>query len=129
MSQSPHQILSRLHAIRHRLSWITREIQRERFRLAFATHRTELIDIELHMATALDNANQALADLTTEVDATVTFLGTPHPTDAQVQAVADGVNSQTARLTAARTAAAGAPAAAPATPTPPATPPATPPTA
>lgn len=124
---SAHQILSRLRAIGHRIARIQHELRHVRTKLLFVNNRSELIVIETIMATALDNANQALADLTTEVDATVTFLGTPHPTDSQVQAVADGVNAQTARLTAARTTAQGAPAAAPATPTPtPATPPATP---
>ncbi len=47
---------------------------------------------------ALDNLNKAVADLTSTVDSVVVTLGTPHPTDAQVQAAADSINGQTERL-------------------------------
>lgn len=50
------------------------------------------------MASALENLTTAVADLTTAVDAAVTVLNTPHPTDAQVQTAADAVNAQSARL-------------------------------
>lgn len=50
------------------------------------------------MASALENLTTAIAGLTTSVDAAVTVINTPHPTDAQVQAAADAVNSQSKRL-------------------------------
>lgn len=50
------------------------------------------------MASALENLNAAVAKLTTSVDAAVTVINTPHPTDAQVQAAADAVNAQSVRL-------------------------------
>lgn len=114
-----HHILARLRAIRHRIVHIGESVQALRRRLIEATTRRELERIAEHMASAIDNLNTAVTDLTTEVDADIAFFGVPHPTDAQIQSAADAVVAQTARLTAARTAASGAPTPAPATPTPP----------
>jgi hypothetical protein len=49
----------------------------------------------------LENLTKAVTDLTTAVDGAVTVLNTPHPTDTQVQAAADAIQSQIARLNAA----------------------------
>jgi hypothetical protein len=58
---------------------------------------------------ALENLTAATQNLTASVDAAVTVLNTPHPTDAQVQSAADAVNAQTARLNSAVTPPAPAP--------------------
>lgn len=50
---------------------------------------------------ALENLTASVASLTTSVDNAVLVLGTPHPTDAQVQQAADAINAQVARLNAA----------------------------
>ncbi len=50
---------------------------------------------------ALDNLNASLVKLQASVDAAVTEITTPHPTDAQVQAAADTIQAQAARLDAA----------------------------
>lgn len=50
------------------------------------------------MASALENLSDAIAKLGTSVDSAVTVINTPHPTDAQVQAAADAINSQSDRL-------------------------------
>lgn len=50
------------------------------------------------MASALENLTAAIAGLSKSVDAAVTVINTPHPTDAQVQAAADAINSQSTRL-------------------------------
>ena len=63
----------------------------------------QLIHVNKSMATAIENLNSSIVNLTASVDDVVTFLGTPHPTDAQVQAGADAVQSQTDRLTKALT--------------------------
>lgn len=52
------------------------------------------------MAASLDNLTAAITALGTAVDAAVTALGTGVPA-AQVQAAADSVNAQTAKLNAA----------------------------
>lgn len=55
------------------------------------------------MASALENLTAAVTKLQASVDAAVTVINTPHPTDAQVQAAADAVNAQSDRLDAAVT--------------------------
>lgn len=50
------------------------------------------------MASALENLTAATTRLATSVDAAVTVINTPHPTDAQVQTAADVVNAQSDRL-------------------------------
>lgn len=60
----------------------------------------ELTKEKKHMAKSLDNLTAAIGKLTTSVDAAVAKLGTP-PTgvpEADVQAAADAVNAQSARL-------------------------------
>lgn len=49
----------------------------------------------------LNNLNQAIATLQGTVDEAITVLNTPHPTNTAVQAAADAVNAQSARLKAA----------------------------
>lgn len=61
----------------------------------------ELDLILLKIMSALENLTQAITDLQTSVDAAVTVINTPHPTDAQVQTAADAVQAQSARLNAA----------------------------
>lgn len=58
----------------------------------------ELLHTGNKIMSALENLTAALTTLTTSVDNAVTVLGTPHPTDAQVQAAADAINSQAVRL-------------------------------
>lgn len=48
--------------------------------------------------TALENLTAALSRLQGSVDAAVTVINTPHPTDAQIQAAADSINAQADRL-------------------------------
>lgn len=61
----------------------------------------DLIETLKLIMSALENLTQAIVDLQTSVDAAVTVINTPHPTDAQVQTAADAVNAQSARLNAA----------------------------
>lgn len=57
---------------------------------------------DLHkVMSALENFTAALNRITASVDAAVTVMNTPHPTDAQVQAGADALNAQSDRLDAA----------------------------
>lgn len=58
-----------------------------------------LIGINIVMASALENLTTSIAGLTTAVDSAVTEILLPHATDAQVQAAADAVDSQSKRLT------------------------------
>jgi len=53
---------------------------------------------ERKLMSALENLTAAITKLQSSVDAAVTIIGTPHPTDAQVQAAADAVNAQSDRL-------------------------------
>lgn len=55
------------------------------------------------MASAIENLSASVAALAAAVDSAVTVINTPHATDAQVQAAADAVNAQAARLSAATT--------------------------
>ena len=50
------------------------------------------------IVSALENLTAATAKLQGSVDAAVTVINTPHPTDAQVQTAADAVNAQSTRL-------------------------------
>jgi len=50
---------------------------------------------------AINNLQDAIARLSTATDAAVTVLNTPHPTEEALQAAADLVNAQAARLEAA----------------------------
>lgn len=54
-----------------------------------------------NIMSALTNLQDALNRLTTATDTAVTVLNTPHPTEEALQAAADLVNSQAARLEAA----------------------------
>ena len=63
---------------------------------------------------AIDNATAALTRLQSLLNAAVTLLNTPHPTDVAVQGLADGMNAQSDRLDAAVTPPNPAPAPAPA---------------
>lgn len=54
--------------------------------------------IERNIVSALENLTAATTRLQNSVDAAVTVINTPHPTDAQVQTAADAVNSQADRL-------------------------------
>lgn len=63
----------------------------------------KLEQIVKHMASALENLTAATTRLANSVDAAVTVINTPHPTDAQVQTAADMVNAQSDRLDAAVT--------------------------
>lgn len=54
--------------------------------------------ILLGIMTALENLTAAVTRLQGSVDAAVTVILTPHPTDAQVQTAADAVNAQSDRL-------------------------------
>ena len=56
------------------------------------------IEERKRMANSLDNLTASVTRLTASVDNAVTVLGTPHPTDAQVQAAAEAINSQADRL-------------------------------
>jgi hypothetical protein len=51
-----------------------------------------------YMASALENLTASTTRLTASVDAAVTVINTPHPTDAQVQTAADLINAQSDRL-------------------------------
>jgi len=80
----------------------------------------EAILNQKQIMTALESLNASVAALTTTVDEVVTVLNTPHPTEAQVQAAADAVSAQLARLNTAlgiKADAPSAPAAAVAPPT------------
>lgn len=57
--------------------------------------------ILLNIMSALENLTAAITRLQTSVDAAVTDINTPHPTDAQVQTAADAINAQSDRLEAA----------------------------
>ena len=50
---------------------------------------------------AINNLQDALARLSSATDSAVTVLNTPHPSEEAIQAAADLVNSQAARLEAA----------------------------
>jgi cell division protein ZapA (FtsZ GTPase activity inhibitor) len=50
---------------------------------------------------AINNLHDALARLSSATDSAVTVLNTPHPSEEAIQAAADLVNSQAARLEAA----------------------------
>lgn len=54
--------------------------------------------ILLKIMSALENLTAAITRLQGSVDAAVTVINTPHPTDAQVQTAADAVNAQSDRL-------------------------------
>jgi len=54
-----------------------------------------------NIMSALTNLQDALNRLTTATDTAVTVLNTPHPTEEALQAAADLVNAQAARLEAA----------------------------
>jgi hypothetical protein len=54
---------------------------------------------------ALENLNQAITDLTSEVDQAVVDRKTPHPTDEQVQSAAERIVTLAARLKDSRSAA------------------------
>lgn len=54
-----------------------------------------------NIMSALTNLQEALNRLTTATDTAVTVLNTPHPSEEAIQAAADLVNSQAARLEAA----------------------------
>ena len=54
-----------------------------------------------NIMSALNNLQDALNRLTTATDTAVTVLNTPHPTEEALQAAADLVNAQAARLEAA----------------------------
>ena len=77
-----------IETLKHQLKYLTKE------------HIKLTNQLENHMA-ALENLSQAVTDLQNVVDATVTSLNTPHPTEAQVQSAADAVHAQVARLQAA----------------------------
>ena len=51
--------------------------------------------------TAINNLQDALARLSSATDSAVTVLNTPHPSEEAIQAAADLVNAQAARLEAA----------------------------
>ena len=51
--------------------------------------------------TAINNLQDALVRLSSATDSAVTVLNTPHPSEEAIQAAADLVNSQAARLEAA----------------------------
>ena len=75
----------------------------------------KVITNQQHIMTALESLNASVIALTATVDEVVTVLNTPHPTEAQVQAAADAVSAQLARLNTAlgvKADAASAPAAA-----------------
>ena len=55
-----------------------------------------------NIMSALTNLQEALNRLTTATDTAVTVLNTPHPSEEAIQAAADLVNAQAARLEAAR---------------------------
>jgi archaellum component FlaC len=48
--------------------------------------------------TSLETLQLSIATLTSTVDAVVTDLNTPHPTEAQVLAAAEAINAQVTRL-------------------------------
>jgi hypothetical protein len=59
----------------------------------------EQLNIKLrNIMTALESLQASVTSLTTTVDGVVTVLNTPHPTESQVQAAADAINAQIARL-------------------------------
>lgn len=64
-------------------------------------HEHDLIEIGILLMSALENLTAAITRLQASVDAAVTDILTPHPTDAQVQTAADAVNAQSDRLDAA----------------------------
>lgn len=73
-------------------------------RALFHEFLCEVRKLNLHlniMASALENLTAATTRLTGSVDAAVTVINTPHPTDAQVQTAADLINAQSDRLDAA----------------------------
>ena len=53
---------------------------------------------ERKLVSSLESLTAAIARLQHSVDAAVTDINTPHPTDAQAQAAADAVNAQCDRL-------------------------------
>ena len=53
---------------------------------------------ERKFMSALENLTAAITRLQASVDAAVTDINTPHPTEAQVQVAADAVNAQSERL-------------------------------
>ena len=76
--------------------------------------QTQLVQIQTKLDTtmaALDSLNTAIASLIATTDNVVTTLNTPHPTEAQVQAAADVINSQVQRLNLALGVSAAAPSA------------------
>jgi hypothetical protein len=54
-----------------------------------------------NIMSALTNLQEALKRLTTATDTSVSVLNTPHPSEEAIQAAADLVNAQAARLEAA----------------------------
>jgi len=65
---------------------------------AVAQNQEEQLKNQRKIMSALDSLNAAVTRLQASVDAAVTVLNTPHPTDAAVQAAADAVNAQSDRL-------------------------------
>lgn len=61
----------------------------------------KLIRVINRMANAIENLTAAVSKLTSSVDAAVAKLNTPNVPEADVQAAADAVNIQSARLDAA----------------------------
>jgi len=53
---------------------------------------------ERKIVSALENLTAAITRLQASVDAAVTDINTPHPTEAAVQVAADAVNAQSERL-------------------------------
>jgi hypothetical protein len=70
----------------------------------------DLKKLEHKIMAAIDNLNGAVTALTTAVDAAVTDINTATPTDTAIQAAADTITAQTARLNAAVNPPAPAPA-------------------
>ena len=64
-------------------------------------NKHDLHQLEHKIMTAIENLNDAITKLQASVDAAVTDINTPHPTETAVQAAADAVTAQSARLDAA----------------------------
>ena len=54
----------------------------------------------IEIMSALENLTAAITGLQTSVDAAVTTINTPHPTDAQVQAATTAISSATSTINA-----------------------------
>lgn len=69
--------------------------------LADIPNKHDLNHLERKIMAAIDNLNDAVKTLQASVDAAVTDINTALPTETAVQAAADTINAQSARLDAA----------------------------